>query len=228
MQQNKKQREVTGVTGMTGQGKSVWSRRYMNGFKRLFVFDPLGDADVEYITTDRLIEKYDNGELVNGKSFRLGTLSSDDIPFFTSISFIVGSNLFCVEECAIAFENSRGNLDSWWRELIFLGRHQSVSLLFTAQRSVSIPIAVRSQFTRFVTFRQHESNDVGWLENYFGDRLNEVSGLQPLECLDFNKGEIDRYSIPYDYPKQKHLITEKGSSIEELNLNSIGGFDDSD
>lgn len=202
-----RQRSVTGVLGMTGQGKSVWTRRYMSAFNRLFVFDPLGDADVEYISIDNLIEKYEKGDLADDKHFKFGTLSSDDIPFFTSISFVVGNNLFCVEECAIAFENSRGNLDSWWRELIFLGRHQSVSLLFTAQRSVSIPIAVRSQFTRLVSFRQHESADVNWLANYFGERTNEIDSLQELECIDANKGEIERYRIEYDHPKPKqHVI----------------------
>lgn len=209
-----KRREVLGVLGMTGQGKSVWTRRYMSAFNRLFVFDPLGDADVEYITVEQLIEKYEKGDLNYGKHFRLGTISSDDIPFFTSVSFIIGNNLFCVEECALAFENARGNLDSWWRELIFLGRHQSVSLLFTAQRSVSIPIAVRSQFTRLVSFRQIERADVSWMRDYFADQTEDIPTLQELECIDSNKGDISRYKIAYDYPKQKQLVIDDKSGTE--------------
>lgn len=225
---------VIGIIGKRGYGKSVTAKKLVSEEKRLFVFDPLmsNDYNVNFCSREQLVKLHDenafgiqkdidinkDGYVIHEKlkTFRYGITESDDLGILASLSFLSGDNTLVIEECAIAFENPAVKLDRWWRELIFMGRHRNVTLIFIAQRPISIPIGARSQFNRVITFAHHEGSDVSWLKEYFGDRYYEIPELKRLECLDSDEGDISRYSIQHLIKDSKKPInTDSNNALQE-------------
>lgn len=230
-------REIIIVLGKTGQGKSVWTRKFLEPNNRLFMFDPLMDTEVQYISKDDLLMMHDQGNFQIGRKFRVGFYNQEDLDLLGSMAFMSKSCWLGIEECANAFPYGNHVTDAWLRECVFLGRHREVSMVLTAQRAQSIPIIVRSQASRIVSFCQQEGRDMNWLYDYFGSRANEISSLDKLECLDAVNGDVSRYKIPlpghvikkeaefYDkYQNQDKTPENKEEIVEE----NTGQFDSSD
>jgi hypothetical protein len=72
---------------------------------------------------------------------------------------------------------------------------------------MSIPIDMRSQAHRVVSFYQTEKRDTDWLDDYYGELTEEIFRLPPLECLDFHKGVISRYRVTPKKAQQKQQST---------------------
>lgn len=191
-----KNREVIIVLGKTGQGKSVWTRSYLLNKSRVFIFDPVREFPVEryFDSAQDLAEfvEHINEGLIN--NFRIGLSDIEHLDLLGNASFLVGNCFLGIEEAAFCFE-MRQRSPQWLRDIIFLGRHRNVSLLMTAQRAVSIPIDLRSQASRAVSFAQNEGRDIDWLRDYFGNRVYEIPDLGILECLDSFEGEVNRYKL---------------------------------
>ena len=188
------QRDVLAVLGKTGFGKSVWAKKYAAGKRRLFIFDPMLSFPCAYLNNDGLIAAYDAGDFDAGGSFIIGSGNPDDLELLGALSMLAGDCLFIIEECAISFDKY-AKLPQWARDIIFLGRHRAVSLLVTAQRAASVPIDLRSQITRLVTFQQSEGDDLGWLKSYIGKDILELPYLPVLTCIDATGIEKSRYAI---------------------------------
>jgi len=204
-----KKREVVIVLGRTGQGKSIWSRQFMHDKKRLLVYDPLMEANVDYLSTAKLIEFAEVHPDKRDKNFRYGTANPDDVPLLDSCAYGYGDCWLFLEEASVVFpSNSRS--PEWIRNSIFLGRHRNLSMIITAQRPTSIPVDLRSQASRIICFSQHEKNDVSWLGNYFGEQTLLISELQPLECLDSDGRNIKKYDINPKKDDQKKYIQKSG------------------
>lgn len=192
---HKKQRDIIIVLGKTGQGKSLWTSHYLLYKKRLLVFDPMRDLEVVYYdNTPELAAIIDYLHSMQAPDFNLGISNPDSLDLLGNAAFLMGDCILCIEEAAFVFP-MHTRTPQWLRDIIFLGRHRGVSLIITAQRPVSIPIDLRSQASRVVSFAQHEGADVQWLRTYFGTQIYELPNLNPLECLDANNGLISRYKI---------------------------------
>ena len=211
-------REVIIVLGKTGCGKSWWAKHAVQASERLAVFDPLQSPEyrvawVEPEDTDALEGQY------RQKQFRVGVYDPDSLPSLGSYAFAYGGPevmeyhgtkawfdgqqgmatgplTLVLEEFSTITEKGQRPPD-WLRRLIFLGRHKGVSLVAVAQRAVSIPIELRSQASRIVSFAQHEADDVDWLEEFYGpDVADELPDLPKFECVDYRLGgTVERYSI---------------------------------
>jgi hypothetical protein len=198
-------RDVVLVLGKTGYGKSVWTKEYTRSKKRLLVYDLCREYPVEYYTSEQLLDLMEENEQLNEltgettalpKEFRLGAWKTEDADILGSLAFCEGDCTLVTEEMSTLY--SRGEkMDAWLREIVFLGRHRRVSLVATAQRAASIPIDLRSQANRVITFQQAEARDMTWLEDYFGERSEEISTLPKLECLDYHDDGISRYSVAH-------------------------------
>lgn len=187
-------REVVIVLGKTGYGKSTWLQQYCRVFPRLFCFDPFAKFPAEYISADELLRRYDQGFLRDSPSFSLGTRLLDDLDLFGAVAFESKNCAFIIEECGVAFYKGE-RIPDWLSEIIFLGRHNSVSVILTAQRAASIPIELRSQANRFITFRQTEKNDVRWCADYIGELIDQLPNLPKFECIDADNDSVTRYGI---------------------------------
>ena len=180
-------RKIAIVLGLTGFGKSVWTRSFVAGLPRLMVYDPVASYNVAWKTDDELIDALDTGQL--DKKFRVGSFNSDiDIDtgdmispeLLGSLSFLQGNCTLVLEEASLIFTKG-ARLRPWASQIVFLGRHRSTSLVITAQRATSIPIEIRSQAHRVVSFAQTDGDDLKALRSFFGDRHKELSDLRPLE-----------------------------------------------
>jgi hypothetical protein len=186
-------REFIIVVGNQGFGKSVWAKIYTQRNERLFVSDPLCSYGANFdIPPSDWVEPILSGK---AQRFRIGTPAyPDELPIMGNAAYAVGNCTFVIEECALLFPRG-APIPEWMQPLVFMGRAQRVNLLLVAQRMAKIPVDLRSQATRIVSFRQTESDDVDALIDRIGDEAEEVTRLPELECLDWNMGDLKRYSI---------------------------------
>lgn len=202
----KSEREIIIVLGKTGHGKSYWTWEYLRSQPRVFCYDPIRDApNMVWMNGDELVEWHDrdsargflSGEEIRVRhrtQFRIATSDEDSLETFGHLAFLRGDCVFAVEEASLVFEQGE-RISGWCKNIVFVGRHRKVSLVVTAQRAASIPIALRSQATRTVSFAQQEGDDLNWLKGVYGkERVAELPFLPPYTCLDAYRGEIRRYS----------------------------------
>lgn len=185
------------VTGNQRQGKSVWTKLFSTSSERLLVSDPtMSYPNVDYFSIpeswiEDVIER-------RSSKFRFGTYMQDELPLFAYASFAAGNCMFIIEECALIFRRGE-ELHDWAKPLIFMGGHSHVDLVLVAQRAASVPINIRSQATRLVTFKQSEPSDVDAIADRIGKSVKEiVPALDKLECLDWNGDTVRRYRIRPD------------------------------
>jgi hypothetical protein len=213
-----KSREIIFVLGRTGQGKSIWTRIFMQDKKRVFASDLLKDFRCTYIDEKELLNMHDDGLFASPNKFRVGISNPDELEAVGCLAFIHGQAWLMIEEAGFYFA-SGAKAPVWMRNAAFLGRHQELNIIITAQRPTSIPIDMRSQASRVICFSQREKNDVAWLGSYFGDYMDAIPDLQELECLDATSSEIVRYKInPEDDDKIEHIEEEDSdlSSFQDL------------
>lgn len=187
-------RKIIIVLGLTGFGKSVWTREYVRPIPRLLVYDPVASYDVKWMDDDDIIEALDYGEL--DKKFRIGSFHEESVELLGSVAFLQGNCTLVLEEASTIF-NKGAKLDPWARQIVFLGRHRATSLIVTAQRATSIPIEIRSQAHRVVSFAQTDGDDLKALKSFYGDHHKDLATMDPLECMDAGPGcrEYSRYRI---------------------------------
>lgn len=185
-------RDIIIILGKTGYGKSTWLSRYCEGHKRIFAFDPFAKFPCEYATEEKLLHLEENGGYA--ADFKIGTHNRNDLDLIGALSFIHGDCLLVIEECGFIW-NKGERIPDWLQEIVFLGRHKNVSLAVTAQRAAYIPIDLRSQANRLISFWQTELTDVDWLENYLGADVENISTLPRFFCLDAEDGKVNKYKI---------------------------------
>lgn len=193
------QRDVIVVLGKTGFGKSLWTRIFLQKVKRKLIYDPMETIETKYVSDEEIDELLSNQEYLGvskKQHFSYGTINKDMLPVFGDLAYVLSNVMLVIEECASVFDKGMKNLPEWAKRLVFQGRHRSVSLLFIAQRAISIPIDVRTQANRIVTFQQHEGDDLSWLVGFFGKTWTDKMPFIPkFQCYDYYDGQVNQYSI---------------------------------
>lgn len=187
-------REIVLVMGMTGWGKSWWTKLYHRLFNRVLVYDPAASFPCQYDDIDTIVEDLLAKDAP--KMFNRGFIEGDDVVQAGGLSFALGNNLLIVEECATVFEKGLARMPEWCKRLVFYGRHRGCSLVLIAQRPTYIPIDFRSQSNRVITFCQHEGADTDWLQDFYGkERCKRLSSIPKFTCFDYHNGQVSEYSI---------------------------------
>ena len=214
---NKLEREITLVMGMTGWGKSWWSKLYSQKWNRLLVFDPsMSFPDVIWGNIDDYVEQLIGEEPVS--EFRYGFVDPEDVAQAGGLTFATGQMMYMLEECAAVFEKGQARMPQWAKRLCFFGRHRECSITLIAQRPTYIPIDFRSQANRVVTFCQHEDADMQWLGDFFGrERMERMLTIPKFTCFDWHNGHVNEYSIVDDVEKQFRVKLDR-TSHSELSL----------
>lgn len=187
-------REIVIILGKTGYGKSTWLSSYCSGQKRIFAYDPFAKFPATYLSDEELLQAVNRGDFKKGKEFSVGSFRLQDLELIGALSFVTGDCLLVIEESGFIWGKGE-RIPDWLSEIVFLGRHQQVSLAITAQGAALIPIDLRSQAHRVIAFWQTEKRDTDWLENYFHERVEEIFTLPKFECLDAEDNNVARYKV---------------------------------
>ena len=189
-------RDFVIVVGNQQCGKSVWSKLYSKSKRRLLVFDPMASYEnVDFSTHPEEWAKDVMARRLN--VFRFGTPWIEELPLFANIAASAGDCCLLIEECSLCFERGE-KIPEWLRHHVFMGTHLGVDRVFVAQRAASIPIDVRSQAARIVTFRQTEPNDVKAVCERIGrEHAETLPRLEKLHCLDWaaDTGAVKPYAV---------------------------------
>jgi hypothetical protein len=194
----RREREFVCVVGNQRCGKSVWSKAWSAPKKRLLVVDPVASyPNVDFQTPPEdyipaLAERRLN-------AFRYGAYHPEEVPMFAKAAEAAGDCSLVIEECGLLFMKGE-RLPPFLKTLIFMGGHShiNVDLVFVAQRAVSIPLDVRSQAQRIVSFRQTDPQDVSAICERIGrEHEDALISLPKLHCLDWSAedGRVRPYRI---------------------------------
>lgn len=189
--------DTTIVLGVRGKGKSLWSRIKTLSAPRLFVFDPKAEYEnVQWIPDDyQLVQMFDAGAFAPDKSFRVGVSHPDFVQTLGSIAYEAGVCTLVLEEFFMLYGRGE-NLPDWLSEYLFLGRPRRLDAIAVSQRAANIPIALRSQATRLVSFQQTEPEDLDVLRKWIGrENAEQISTLSVGMCVDVSDGQCVCYSI---------------------------------
>lgn len=183
------------VCGNQGFGKSVWTKIYAAQKSRLLVFDPKAEyPGIDYMTPP---EEWIPGVVERTReAFRFGTYLAEEIEMLWHAAFAATNCTLINEECTLLF-NRGEDIPEWARPMVFMGREPQLNLVLVTQRAHSIPVSIRSQTSRIVTFLQTEPDDVRALAARIGrEHIDAIATLPELECLDWQAGEgVRRYAV---------------------------------
>lgn len=207
-------REVVLVCGVTGSGKTTWARQFTKELSRLFVYDVAVSFRVSYLPAEDIAAKVDSGELRQSANFRLGIYDPRDADIITAAAFLVGNCWLVLEEISTLY-NIGARIHGPLQEAVLLGRQRALSLLIISQRASYIPITLRSQASRIISFRQQEPSDIKWLADFMGKQAETLPSLPDLHCLDWHKGNISRYAI--SLPSKTNIQTYTQTDIHSDN-----------
>lgn len=194
------ERAITEVFGMTGMGKTRWSKKYLAPIQRQIILDIKAEHDG--ILFDDLGAMIDHIQAY--KTFKVRTYNPDDFEDLCKIAYAAGNCTLVIEEAEGVMPNSSQRPPNSFRDIIYRGRHERVSVLLISQRPSSVHISARSQWNRIVTFRQTEPADVAWIESVCGYEI-DLRNLTQGEYLDIT---------PWGYRK-KNLDISGNSVIME-------------
>lgn len=186
------ERDFVVIVGNQGFGKTVWSKLFERNRKRSLVFDP----QASYATDFQSDPADWVPKILRDKApeFRYGVSYPWELEMLANTAYGAGDCTLTVEECALIFKRGE-ELHDWAKPIVFMGRTQRVSIVLIAQRASKIPVDIRSQATRFISFRQSEPADVKALIDRFGESAEALPMLDKLECLDWNDSKSSRYRI---------------------------------
>lgn len=193
MQKLGNKRETTLIAGKSTYGKSCFADQYLYFYNRVIILDPLLEHDGKYIAIPGLIERHITGNPI----YRVKT---DCILEFENLCNLIIRHgdarnriTFAIEEITRLDLDARLKRFPKFRQICFAGGHSGIDLCIIAQRISTIPISLRSQYTKIITFNQTEPDDLDYLKSVSQDELIAcVPTLPPREYIEITTQTIVR------------------------------------
>jgi len=177
------QNKIIGVVGRKGSGKSTMAHRILQRIPRLFVFDTMGEHGFVPNTCRDLGEAEEFlawAEMQDTFAGRL--IPDDDIEAdFTVVARWVyeqGEMLFAIEEIPLLCRP--GFLPPELGQLVRLGRHRDLSLLWTAQRAAEVSRTLTAMTDIFILFSSTEPRDLDAIADRCGTEIADKVSCLPL------------------------------------------------
>ncbi len=179
MEPARKTRDITLVLGKGGCGKTLWTRRSLEGQTRYLVqeWDQHEYRGVR-ITDRRALHDY--LARFGHASFRVCFDALEDFPVLCAYAQALGRCTVVIEE-ADRPGLCGAPVDPELMELITRGRHAGVSLVAVTGRPTNLAVDLRARATRVIAFAQTEPDVLTWLRQSCGFDPEAIRTLQPLE-----------------------------------------------
>jgi len=193
MRPRKLERSITAVFGQSGSGKTQWTRRYLRSKPRIIIYDPMGEYDgPEFTNIERLLDY-----VVEKPTFRARWGDPERFPDLCKIAYIVGNLTLVIEE-AQRIIPPQEKLPEEFTDIIYRGRHKKVSVVTISQRAATTSIAVRSQWSRLISFRQSEPDDIRWLSKATGRKMDAAQSLPRFHFFDVTTDSFSERKLLFD------------------------------
>jgi hypothetical protein len=196
-------------------GKTFWTQRYVKTRKRVIILDPMLEYEGELFDNPRALLNH-----IRWKRFyQVRTEMADDAPALGAIAMAAGECkhqgtpmphqgctdvTLVIDEAARSMPGGGHKIDPAIEDVIYRGRHRHVTLVTTTQRSSTLSIAARSQWTRIISFWQTEPADVKFVESQAGQEL-DLAHLPQLVYYDITPLGVTRKEIIPDQREDARL-----------------------
>lgn len=197
-------RDYIVVVGNQGMGKTLWSRQFLRSRPRVIILDPIGEYEGTFFDNVTDLIEY----VESNSTFQLRTNRDDELPRLVKTAMARPDTVFAIEEASRVIPpwiNIRDEMPDLL-DLIYRGRHTRTHFLVIAQRAATIHIHARSQWTRLITFRQTEPQDVRWIQNV-APIDDDLTTLPPLSYYDVTLMGVSRESLTLPRRKRKGVIS---------------------
>lgn len=209
------ERSIVEVFGMTGMGKTRWTKAYLAPVQRQIIMDIKAEHDG--ILFDDLGKMIDHIQAY--PTFKVRTYNPDDFDDLCKIAYAAGNCTLVIEEAEGVMPASSQRPPNSFRDIVYRGRHERVSVVLIAQRPSSVHISARSQWNRIVTFRQTEPADVAWIESVCGYDVDPLSLTQgeyyDITAWGFRKKVLDSGPRPVIIEEELEAQTVPSSKPPE-------------
>lgn len=188
------QREIIGIFGIAGHGKSTMIRNLIRPLPRVLALD-IGIDDYEgamnvgsVALAARLIDGRDHYRLVYEAYDRTEEEAVSDAVQLTRAYAETWAGhekqQWLVIDEADLFAPSRG-LSRPMRDAIARGRHWALSIIYASRRPAEVNRLLTSQTTRFIVFRTREPGDLRYLKAFIGEEAaDRAPDLPKFSYLD--------------------------------------------
>jgi hypothetical protein len=186
------QNKIIGICGRKGAGKSVTAHRILQRPGRVFVADQMFDHTwvPQHNTFGGLDEVEDFFEWAEEQRHCLGSFIpqgdlKDEMEELCQIVYEHGNVVFGIEE--VASPCGSNFLPPALSKITRLGRHQSLSVVYTTQRAGEISRALTAATDIFVLFHCAEPRDLAAIAERCGNRITEkVASLSMHDSVVFD------------------------------------------
>jgi hypothetical protein len=185
------QRPFIGIIGQTGSGKTfLANNEFVTKEPRVLIagagFDEFSCVQAENLS--HLVDLLEEKEAFKtNRPFRVCyDFPPEDYSQFWRIALALGNCLAVCEEsdryAEVVYDEDGARMyggmnDSYYREVVYRGRHYGVGVLLIALSPKAIPTEGRRQLTRLISFRQIFPDDVEWLYKVVGEEAYKLPAL---------------------------------------------------
>lgn len=173
-----KKRQVIGIVGQAGSGKSFLANKLSQKFGRVFIIDADEDFTGHVCYNFFQVKKYFDYVGYDVERFRIVCRFSDEDEVNKIFEFA-----WSMQNCLIVcdeFEFYVETKNEHFSKILFQGRHREISMIVIGQRFVQFDTRLRSTFTSLISFRQFETLDLIRAEN-FGFDPEELKKLEQFK-----------------------------------------------
>lgn len=183
------------IVGMRGTGKSHLARMINGLYPRSVVFDPTVDwTDGDIVTSfEAFTEKLKYLYRTNCESFRLIFRFNPDLSREVRDSTLNEALRLCFHYKSIQvvidevqFFTSAHYMPEYLKNLLFMGRHQGISVLATTQRPSQINKSILSMSAHVFCGQLHEKNDLKAISNFINEDTEKLVTLPKRTFIYFN------------------------------------------
>lgn len=232
------ERDVIGIFGSTGQGKTQALRSLLRSLRmlkfplRLLVLDPMEQleagegytADVEFVAYSRkeLLEYLDG--VKPGESFSVayvppvGSDEAAELNFLAGVAWALGDVYLVVDEAHASCSHRAfdgGDIPNMVA-CVKRGRHRRISLIIVAQRPVDVATLVRAETLAGTTyyFRLVRHDDLRDVTSERGpDFARAVASLPRLVCIKSTADESTYHQVWFDEAEVPHIGARMGREV---------------
>ncbi|MFN3453518.1 MAG: AAA family ATPase [Pseudobdellovibrio sp.] len=188
---NFKATDCFSIFGTRGTGKSYLARKLNDLYPRSVVIDPARDwTDGEIVTSftafaDKLKNK------LNDKKFRIIFQFNPDeankeelLNHVLRLCFHFKNLQVVIDE--VQLFTSPHYLPEYFKNLLFMGRHQGISVMCITQRPAQLNKSILSQSLHVYCGQLHDKNDISAVSSFLNTDSNKLFNLKKRQFIYFN------------------------------------------